>query len=486
MFANDDTLRFASLALTNDPDDVDALFLREEAASRLGAYAAGRADLDRLERLATDDAMRCRVLERRIALAHATGERADERTAIAALRAAGSSLGSPYWRGVAACAEALLNVACSAYDEAADSAREALDAFASSDAPRERVRALSALIETLANTGAFGEAERLLVDATELARTTDDPVILAETHLQATSVAMSQQRFEEVVVRGKEAAERFRAIGDRVGEARALAAIAAASLRLSHWKEARDANRGAAAIFESIGDRGGLARVLMNLGMLHGRCGDLVRSRALWRAARVHQLFLGDERACTAALLNESFIALLEGDALGARDLGREGLARAEAIGHPAYRAQALANVGAAERDLGELDAAIAHMTEGLALQFELSRIASAVSDLADLALAYARAGAVATALDHAERILAIEAAAGSAAIYPAFPTWIAACIFHWFGDPRANDALETAAEIARTYARSIDDPELHGYFERLPFVVAIERALRDGTWPEA
>ena len=50
-------------------------------------------------------------------------------------------------------------------------------------------------------------------------------------------------------------------------------------------------------------------------------------------------------------------------------------------MNHASYRAQALANLGAAERDLGRLNAALAHMEEGLQLQLTLGRLPDAVSD---------------------------------------------------------------------------------------------------------
>jgi tetratricopeptide (TPR) repeat protein len=151
---------------------------------------------------------------------------------------------------------------------------------------------------------------------------------------------------------------------------------------------------------------------------------------------------------------------------------------------HAAYRAQALANLGAAERDLGELDAAVAHMEEGLALQLELGRMPDAVSDLADAALAYTLRGDLDRALDCAEKILTVDRAWAQAAIFAPYPPWVVTCVLHWKGDPRAQTALSWAAELRTSTAASIDAPELRERFINLPFNLAIQEAVERGHWP--
>ena len=183
-------------------------------------------------------------------------------------------------------------------------------------------------------------------------------------------------------------------------------------------------------------------------------------------------------------MLNESFIALWQRRPDEAKSLALEALANAQKIGHAAYRAQALANLGAAERDLSELDSAVAHMDEGLALQLELGRLPDAVSDLADAALARAMRGDLGVAVELAERILSIDPTWTDAAIFPPYPPWIVACVFHWADDARAASILSTASELATSFTASIDSAELRHHFEALPFFSAIKKAEMHDQWP--
>jgi tetratricopeptide (TPR) repeat protein len=222
----------------------------------------------------------------------------------------------------------------------------------------------------------------------------------------------------------------------------------------------------------------------MNAGMLQARCGDLHEARRHLVAARSHHGILGDRRGHTASLLNESFVALWEGRAREAKALALDALASAREMDHAAYIATALANLGAAERDLGELDAAIAHMDEGLAMQLALNRMPDAVSDLADAALAYAMRGDLAAARQFADRVMDVETSWTEAAIFPPYPLWIVACVFHWSGDERAPVAYTWARQLALEQAGSIADAALRAHFEALPFYTAMQRV--DGThgWP--
>jgi tetratricopeptide (TPR) repeat protein len=222
----------------------------------------------------------------------------------------------------------------------------------------------------------------------------------------------------------------------------------------------------------------------MNLAMLHGRCGAIEEGRRYLLLARAHQHRLQDDRAIAASLLNESFLALWQRRPDEAFALATQALERAERMHHASYRAQALANLGAAERDLGRLSAALAHMEEGLQLQLTLGRLPDAVSDLADVALAYAMTGDLERAAKHVEAILGIDRTWTGAAIFPPFPPWIAARVLHAKGDGRAAATLAWAVALTREFSASIDVPELAASFAALPFVAEIRAAAAGDVWP--
>ena len=486
LYANDDTIRLTSRAIALADETairIEALLLREEANARLGNRNARANDLVALEALAQDTDLRCRVARRFVVLRHADDDRELERAAVLRFCAEAAASGSRVWTALAALAEAKFCLALGRYGEAKAFVLGALPLL-EAQPPCERIDALMTLIEADVSLGHFGAAERGIAAARAIAETSGDRGAISDVIARGVTAAMSAQLFESAVAGAREALEHFRMLGDRVGEARALTNVAAASVRLAHWQEAREANVAAAAISESIGDRHGAARAQMNLGMLLARCGDLAGARELVRSARDQHVRSGDRRAQTASYVNESFLALWLGNARDAKSLATEALRLARDMDHESFIATSLANLGAAERDLGELDAAIAHMEEGLAIQMRLDRMSDGVSDLADIALAHVTNGNVTAARARSEQILALDETWTASAIFPPYPLWIVACVFHWSGDERANEVYARAWRLATTFARSIEIPELRERFEALSFFVAMQAVAEKRGWP--
>ena len=486
LYANDDTIRLTtrSIELADDASiRIDALLLREEANARLGNRDARTSDLVRLETLAQDADLRCRIARRFVVLRHADDDRELERTAVAHFHAEAAASGNSVWTALAALSEAKFCLAIGRYNYAKALVLAALPQL-EAQAPSERIDALMTLIEADVSLGNIAEAERGIAAARAIADASGDRGAISDVIARGVTAAMSAQLFARAAAGAKEALEHFRIIGDRVGEARALSNIAAASVRLSHWQAAREANVAAAAISEAIGDRHGAARAQMNLGMLLARCGDFGGGRKLLQSARAHHVRSGDRRALAASFINEGFMALWEGDAQAAKLLGTDAVRLSREMDHESFIATSLANLGAAERDLGELESALAHMDEGLAIQVRLDRLSDAVSDLADNALAHAMNGDLVAARARGEQVLAIDEAWTKSAVFPPYPLWNVACILHWSGDPRADEVCDWAWRLATAFAESIDVPELRACFEALPFLTAMQAVREKRGWP--
>jgi predicted ATPase/DNA-binding SARP family transcriptional activator len=489
LYANDDALVFATRALdcTDDPElTIEALLIREEVNARLGSRVAQAHDLALLQHLVTDVEMRCHVGRRVVLALRVEDDREAERTALVDFGKSAARSAYARWRGVVHSADAQFHLSIGKYGEAKALALKALPYLQTVDATRDRLEAFSMLIEAQVALGELGDAEHHLETVHQLALAAGDLTALCDALMRAVSAATVKQEFERAANGAKEALVHFRVIGDRLGEASALSSVAMACVRLSRWDEARSANLAAAEICESVGERRGLARAQMNLAMLHARFGDLEVARDHLLSARAHHDMLGDRRAHTASLLNESFVAIWQNCPGEAKSLALKAVAAAKEMDHAAYLATALANLGAAERDLGELDAAIEHMEEGLAMQLALNRMADGVSDLADIALAYALRGDLTTAQTFAERISAIETSWTDSAIFPPYPLWIVACIFYWNHDERADVMRAWAWQLAESLAESISEPALSAKFKALPFYVTMRQI--DGTrgWPSA
>ena len=487
VYANDDAAALATLAIDRQSDPtllIEALFVREEANARLGHREARAADLDRLDQLVETAELRCRILSRQILLLHSSEERSAERQAIDALRERALASGDRSWQGRAECADARFLLATAQYAAAKVAARNALAHFEAAGGVRDRIDALLALNSAHEATGERAEADRLLEQARSIASSAGERPAVAETLMHVVTTASERWQMDRAASVAEAALEEYRAIGDRLGEASALARSVHPALCLLRWAPARTANLAAAQIFEMVGDQLGLALVLWNMGVLYFRGGDLTRARTFMVDAREHYERVGHRYGRAACFLNEGLLAVWQGRARDAKSLAQAALDGALEIDRAQLRALALANLGHAERELGELDAALSHMHEGLALERELGR-PPLLGNVADAALAYVMHGELGVAVPLAEHILNSDRALSSRSMFPPYPPWIAACVFHWDGnEERAQQSLESASELARSIATSIDVPELREHFEALPFFAEIAEAKDAGRWP--
>jgi tetratricopeptide (TPR) repeat protein len=168
--------------------------------------------------------------------------------------------------------------------------------------------------------------------------------------------------------------------------------------------------------------------------------------------------------------VNASFVNLQLGDAATAKVLATSALAAAREIGFPVFEAAALANLGNAERALGELDAAIAHMEAGIALRRPLQEPRDFVDDLADLTIAYAAAGDRDSAASTAHELLVLAEPAFEGAFWPHYAWWAISLGFAASGAAdRAEEAATRAASELRTFADLIEDETTRAAFLAVP-----------------
>jgi hypothetical protein len=94
--------------------------------------------------------------------------------------------------------------------------------------------------------------------------------------------------------------------------------------------------------------------------------------------------------------------------------------------------------------------------------------------------------GDLAAALVRCEQILAIDEAWTKSAVFPPYPLWVVAYVFHWAGDERADEVCAWAWRLATTFAQSIEVAELRARFEALPFFVGMRAVREKREWPKA
>ncbi len=375
-------------------DRFEMLVLREGIYHRRGDRAAQWADLEQLSALAVDDGARCEVLCRQIAYSSVTGDRAAETDRIEQLRELADRSQSRLWQARAALAAGQYQLLISQYPQAQATLHHAVQLAQQADVAAAQIAGYCALAEVAVQQGRFDAAQDALVRANTLAGSQGNRSMLVAA-LRVTSGALfARQDFDAAQAVATQMLELCRTIGDREGEADALARLAAVAARRFQILQARQLYAEAQRLYNALGKRQGQAAVMVNTTMLLvGRLGRYDEGLALIREAAAIFRELHDVRGQAICALNEGMITLYLEDYAAGRSASRRGLELARQMKSRVMEANALANLGAAERELGKLDAAIAHMEAGLAIRRSLGQPAELGTDLCDLTVAYCRQG---------------------------------------------------------------------------------------------
>lgn len=485
IFANQEALASATrgLEIARDPDHQRALFgLRERILSRLGDRDAQRADIDALEQLARDEDARTDILWRRAQLARALGELREEARCLEefAQRArAGNNLAREAAGHRAAARNSMLRAE---YASAAAQAKAALSIDRQREDAGGEIGALCLLSEISVNRGEALEAESILQPARTRAERAGDPVLVARVAMASAAIAIMCRDFPRALADSQEAQRRYREIGDREGEAEAGTRVASALSFQMRFEEASAEFTGAANIYRALGNRLQLAYLLFNQTGSQIQLGLIDDARASLTTALEIFESVDDVRGRAVALTNLSMVRLLQQAPQEAKDLGTRALHAAKKIANSVIEAAALANLGNAERELGELDAALMHMNAAIAIREHLAGSAT-FEELGDLALAQLKAEEPA-ALQTANDIMLRADASGENTVWPHYCFWAAARVYHGHGDDsKATAALERAREHVRLQLALMTDERSRRAFGDLAAVRGIS-AAGNGVWP--
>ncbi|MDQ2818654.1 MAG: AAA family ATPase [Candidatus Eremiobacteraeota bacterium] len=465
---------------------VDLLLVRERASARRGHRAAQVADLDELDRLREgDNDLACEIQSRRVLLARTVGDRDEEESLIAELRSRAEAANDPRRLAQATRAAATHAALVVRFDAALEFANAALSAARTQNEPAAEVECLCLLAHIATHRGLMAQAVEHLDCAVRVAESNGNGSLLARALWTASAEALMRHDFERCVDLCRKAMDLYRAIGDREGQADALARCSSGLGRLHRYEEARRCNAAAAEIFSDMGKRQGVATLMINRSIMAMRLGALEEATAALRGARTHFDHLKDLRGQIVCDINESFAAICGHDSAAAKKLALGAVAKAQTIGHPAYESQALCNLGAVESELGDFASAIEHMNAGLAIQETINRRADTVSNLADLALAYRRSNDVDAARRAADRMLEMGAEAIEDALWPQYCYWAAARAYRAPGKKkRSRELLERAYEVMSRFGGQLTDEAAKSIFFALPCNREISDAWQRGAWP--
>lgn len=485
IFANQEALAGASrgLELARDPEQRRALLgLRERILGRLGDRDAQRADIDELEQLARDDDARTDIVWRRAQLARARGELQEEARYLEAFALRARDANDPEREAAGHRAAARNLMLRGEYANAAAEAEAALAIDRRREDAGGEIGALCLLSEISVNRGDASQAESTLRPARERADATGDPVLIARVAMASSAIAIMCRDFPRALADSQEAQRRYREIGDREGEAEAGTRVASALSFQMRFEEAGAEFAAAANIYRALGNSLQLSYLLFNQTGSQIQLGLMDDARASLTAALEIFDARDDWRGRAGALTNLSMVRLLQQAPDEAKELGVRALHAARKIANSVIEAAALANLGNAERELGELRPALEHMREAIAIRTRLAGSAT-FEELGDYALAQLKAGEP-DAVRTADDIMLRADASGENTVWPHYCFWAAARVYHAHGDePKAADALRRAGEHVRRQIGSMADERSRRAFQDLTAVRGIA-AAETGVWP--
>ncbi len=287
VYAYGDAIELAGRALHVAPStdlQVSALDLREKARGRRADRDGQREDIDALEKLAADDPRaRFEILMRRVLLARALGDSADEGRLIAEMEAVAERLGD------GARAQALAERATHAglrslQAEGLAPARAALEIYERLGDLRGQLDCLCLLVDFTANTGDLPASRAYLAQMHGRAASLADRAVEARALAVAGTAALLRQEYRECFDLTQRALALDVATGDREAEAASRGRLAVTAVRLDDIDTALREFERALEGYRSMGHKRGLAITYTNRTLLFMRLGRFARRARFHRA----------------------------------------------------------------------------------------------------------------------------------------------------------------------------------------------------------
>jgi predicted ATPase/DNA-binding SARP family transcriptional activator len=459
-----------------------------DAADRLGdreRQGASIAALIELARTHGESEVLRDALRREIEFAHLVSDGPRARVALAAL----SREVAPqdhHWRAEFHKAEALLAYDRSDFETTLASGTAAIELYRASADPRGEFDTLMILIEARNRTDRYEENRADLERASEIAQAANNPLVSARLLEAAMVEPFMKQDFPKVHRMAGELLELSRSTGNRLGEGKAHERRAWAARSMFAIAESVDGHAKALAIYESIGNLRGSRVVQNNWSSLDGSLGMVARGRErLMRLLEATEAD-GDVRTEYFAASNLGVVAYAEADFSTAKRWELRALLLARQLRSEALAALVLGDLGAAERELGELDAALTHLEEAVAIHRRLDQRVELWTNLARLALVCATRGDVARGRAIAREVLEHERVHPEVVDDPAQVLWDAAQTLRACGDEcEAREVIERAALLQEARLAAIDVPEYLESASGMRWYRALVRARSAGVWPE-
>jgi DNA-binding SARP family transcriptional activator/tetratricopeptide (TPR) repeat protein len=476
VFADEEALGHAArgLELSSDVElTYELLALQESLYNRLGRRDEQRAVLDRLEQSARASGVAERVadvLSRRIALHRMLADVEDELRWIEALESTARDAGLDPWMARAALARGRHEVRVGKLAEAEAAFAVAMRLAAKTSDVGIETEVMCELAYSGTLQGRTSEGSAAMAKAEAAAQASNSQALLAHALYSASTASILREDFAQAHELAERAMELYRSVGDREGEADCCARLAMASARRLLVDPATEWYDKARALYGELGKRRGQASVLLNTGVLFFLVGLLDES--IEKSLGAEQIFVDvdDHLGIALCTLNKGIAMYYRGEFAEAKALAQRAVELTGQLGSVRAKAAALGNLGAVERELGELDASIEHLREALDLREQIGSGPDGALDLAELALTYAKSGDKAEARELADRLMALDERSYEMAATPQIVPWAAAHAYRSVGQrKRAKEAQERWRVLASKRIAAMPE-RVRGAYARLPF----------------
>jgi tetratricopeptide (TPR) repeat protein len=237
---------------------------------------------------------------------------------------------------------------------------------------RQRCRLLRSIGQVANSRGRFTQARAVYGEALDIARELGNPRLEANLLNALGEVAGRSTHYQEAVDCFKAALLIDRDLGDRYLTGRKLANLGATYAAIGLYRRAERCLRKALELHEAVGHPGEFNDVIVQLGEVMGHLGDLEAARALLVDAARVAVSRGDVRIELRARVRLANALAAHGkteeDRTTAQMIAEQVAATARAHGLRTARCRALHVLARIAAEDGEVDLAIAHERESLAL----------------------------------------------------------------------------------------------------------------------
>lgn len=452
----------------------DALLLQEQIVALRGNRAEQSAILDELSAIVDERAEEdeiCTVLRRRIDLASATSDIRTEQQLIAALRARAIARASEPWQLSALEAQAKSDRSTGNY-AGAQGCFEQMRAFGSFLADRNTYAvAHMAHADVLIYQGRLDDAQAILHEVLGQIDAGTNRTALVRTLMTFSRAALAAQDYPGMSDYAAQALEISRTIGDREGEALALHNLANGNVYTFHVEEAQSQYDSAMVLYEHLNLRRGIAGLLVDRGLFMTELGLLDDAMHLYERAANLAREIDFPWVLCVTMVNASYCERLRGNYDAAKSQATRALAAALELGSLQLESAALGTLGAAERELGEYENAIAHLKRGVQIRRPAGATPRLGDNLCALALAELRAGEIVCAQATTSELIDLYQSNPRLAPQPAEWLSAAAQVYRACGQgTRADSLLDQASSIIAARTDAIADASTRAAFLNLPF----------------